>query len=322
VASQESVWTLKGLSMQHLRQIDQLSLDSCSLTIGSFDGVHKGHQALVQKLVAQAHADNTTAVVLTFYPHPSVVLRGRKPAYYINTPEEKAHLLGELGVDIVVTQSFDLKLSEVTAEEFLNQLQTRCGFKDLWVGEDFAFGHNRRGDRFFLELEGEQRGFKLHKIEPVFVSGEIVSSTRVREALRSGDVARVQRYLGRPFEVPGVVIKGAGRGRDLGFPTANLEIWEERAFPRSGVYACIASVDGDSWKAVTSIGVRPTFNSDEVSPTVETHLLEYSGDLYDKEIRLSFIARLRDERKFANPEALMQRIQVDIQRAEEILEGR
>jgi riboflavin kinase/FMN adenylyltransferase len=308
--------------MQHLRQMDQLSLDSCSLTIGSFDGIHKGHQALVKKLVAQAHADNTAAVVLTFYPHPSVVLRGRKPAFYINTPEEKAHLLGELGVDIVVTQPFDLKLSQVTAEEFLNQVQTRCGFKDLWVGEDFAFGHNRRGDRFYLELEGEQRGFNLHKVEPVLVSGEIVSSTRVREALRSGDVARVEGYLGRPFEVPGVVVKGAGRGRNLGFPTANLEIWEERAFPRSGVYACIAVVDGDSWKAVTNIGVRPTFNSEEVSPTVETHLLEYSSDLYDKEIRLSFIARLRDERKFANPKALMQRIQVDIQRAEEILEGR
>jgi riboflavin kinase/FMN adenylyltransferase len=308
--------------MQHLRHMDQISLDSCSLTIGSFDGVHKGHQALITQMVAQAHSENTVAVVLTFYPHPSVVLRGRKPAFYINTPEEKADLLGELGVDIVVTQPFDLNLSKVTAEEFINKLQSLCGFRDLWVGEDFAFGHNRRGDRFYLEQEAEQRGFKLHKVPHVLVSGEIASSTRVREALRSGDVARVERYLGRPFEVPGIVVRGAGRGRDLGFPTANLEIWEERAFPRSGVYACIAMVEGDQWKAVTNIGVRPTFNSDEVSPTVETHLLGYSGDLYDKNVRLSFIARLRDERKFASPEALMQRIQIDIQRAEEILEGK
>jgi riboflavin kinase/FMN adenylyltransferase len=308
--------------MQHLRHIDELSLESCSLTIGSFDGLHKGHQAIINQLVSQAHAENTSAVVLTFYPHPSVVLRGRKPAFYINTPDEKAQLLGGLGVDVIVTQPFNLELSKVTADKFITQLQARCGFRDLWVGENFAFGHNRRGDRFFLEGEGTKRGFKLHTVDPVLVSGEIVSSTRVREALRSGDVARVERYLGRPFEVPGVVIKGAGRGQGLGFPTANLEIWDERAFPRSGVYACIATVDGKRWKAVANIGVRPTFNSDEVVPTTEAHLLAYSGDLYDKEIRLAFIARLRDERRFANPEALMQRIQVDIQRAEEILEGR
>jgi riboflavin kinase/FMN adenylyltransferase len=308
--------------MQHLHHIDQLSLESCSLTIGSFDGVHKGHQGLVKALVAQAREANDPSVVLTFFPHPSVVLRGRKPAFYINTPEEKAQLLGELGVDIVITHPFDLELSQVSAQEFLNQIHTRCGFRNLWVGEDFALGHNRRGDRFFLKREGQARGFQLHQIQPVMVSGEIVSSTRVREALRSGDVARVESYLGRPFEVPGKVIEGAGRGQGLGFPTANLEIWEERAFPRTGVYACIAEVDGQRWKAVTNIGVRPTFNSDEVSPTVEAHLLQFSGDLYGKEIRLAFIARLRDERRFAGPEALMERIQVDILRAEEVLVGR
>jgi riboflavin kinase/FMN adenylyltransferase len=308
--------------MQHLLHIDQLSLESCSLTIGSFDGVHKGHQALVKELVAQAREVHDTSVVLTFFPHPSVVLRGRKPAFYINTPEEKAQLLGALGVDVVVTHPFDLKLSRVSAEDFLSQLHVRCGFRNLWVGEDFVLGHNRRGDRFFLEREGQERGFQLHQIKPVMVSGEIVSSTRVREALRSGDVARVESYLGRPFEVPGKVVQGAGRGQGLGFPTANLEIWEERAFPRKGVYACMAEVDGRRWKAVTNIGVRPTFNSDEVSPTVEAHLLEFSGDLYGKEIRLAFIARLRDERRFAGPEALMERIQVDILRAEEMLAGR
>ena len=178
-----------------------------------------------------------------------------------------------------------------------------------------------RERRARMEREGEERGFTLHKVKPVFVSGEIVSSTRVREALRSGDVARVMRYLGRPFEVPGVVVKGAGRGRGLGYPTANLEIWDERAFPRSGVYACKADVDGTRWNAVTNIGVRPTFDPEELSPTIETHLLGYAGDLYRKDIRLSFIARLRDERRFPTPEALMQRIEIDIQRAEEILEG-
>ncbi|TFH35428.1 MAG: riboflavin biosynthesis protein RibF [Anaerolineales bacterium] len=308
--------------MQHIHHIDQLSLESCSLTIGSFDGVHIGHQALIKELVAQARESDEAAVVLTFFPHPSVVLRGRKPAFYINTPDEKADLLGKLGVDVVVTQPFDLDLSRVSAEDFLSQLCAQSKFHHLWVGLDFALGHHRRGDRFFLEQEGKVRGFEVHVFEPVLVSGETVSSTRVREALRSGDVARVEQYLGRPFGMPGRVVRGAGRGRGLGFPTANLEIWEERAFPRTGVYACMAEVDGQDWKAVTNIGIRPTFDLDEVSPIIEAHLLGYSGDLYGKDIQLTFIARLRDERRFPNPQALMERIQIDIQRAEEILEGR
>ena len=308
--------------MQHLRHIDQLSIPRSNLTIGSFDGVHKGHQALINSLVGHAAKSDNEAVVVTFYPHPSVVLRGRKPAFYITSPEEKAAYLGDLGVDIVVTQPFDLAFSKLTAEEFLGQLKDRCHFTDLWVGEDFAFGHNRRGDRFYLEAAGEQGGFLVHTVEPVLVSGEIVSSTRVREALRSGDVARVEQYLGRSFVLPGRVIKGAGRGRELGFPTANLEIWEERAFPRSGVYACFAEVDGERWRAVANIGVRPTFSSDEELPTVEAHLMDFSGDLYGKEVRLVFIARLRDERRFDSPEALKERIQLDIKRAEEILDNR
>ncbi len=308
--------------MKHLRHIDQLSLDQSSLTIGSFDGVHKGHQAIIHQLVEQAHAVDVPAVVVTFYPHPSVVLRGRKPAFYISSPDEKAQLLGDLGVDIIVTQPFDLEFSKIPAQEFIDRLLARCGFRDLWIGGDFAFGHNRRGDRFFLEQEAKKRGFNLHTVDPVLVSGEIVSSTRVREALRSGDVSRVERYLGRPFEIPGKVIEGAGRGRGLGFPTANLEIWEQRAYPRSGVYACLATVDGDRWNAVTNIGVRPTFESDEILPTVEAHILNFSGDLYGKDMQLAFIARLRDERRFPNPEALIQQIRLDIQRAADILEGR
>ncbi len=308
--------------MQHLRHIDQLTIPSSNLTIGSFDGVHKGHQALIRSLVGHAGKSGSAAVVVTFYPHPSVVLRGRKPAFYINSPEEKAAYLGELGVDIVVTQPFDLAFSKLTAADFLGQLKERCHFTDLWVGENFAFGHNRRGDRFFLKTAGEQGGFSVHTVEPILVSGEIVSSTRVREALRSGDVARVERYLGRSFVLPGIVVEGAGRGRELGYPTANLEIWEERAFPRSGVYACFAEVEGERWRAVANIGVRPTFNSNEVLPTVEAHLLAFSGDLYGKEVRLVFIARLRDERRFDSPEALKERIQLDIKRAEEILDNR
>jgi riboflavin kinase/FMN adenylyltransferase len=310
--------------MQHIRDLSELRLERCDLTIGSFDGVHVGHQALINKLVVHARQYGNPAVVLTFFPHPSVVLRGRKPAFYITRPEEKAELLGDLGVDYVVTQTFDEALSKVSALDFVNRLREQLQFQDLWIGEDFALGHDRQGDRTYLAQLGQELGFKLHVVAPVFMGGEVVSSTRVREALRSGDVARVETYLGRPFKLPGKVVVGAGRGKGLGIPTANLEIWDQRAYPRSGVYACLADIKGDRkrWKTVTNIGIRPTFENNESEAVVEAHLLDFEGDLYGKEMELEFVARLRDERKFSDAEALLARISRDIQRAHAILDSR
>lgn len=310
--------------MQHIRDLTDLQLDRCDLTIGSFDGVHVGHQALVEKMVAHARLNQNPAVVLTFFPHPSVILRGRKPAFYITKPEEKADLLGELGVEYVITQEFNVGLSKVTAAEFVDRLLGRLNFKDLWIGEDFALGHNREGNRNFLAERAAVRGFQLHIVAPVFVNGEVVSSTRVREALRSGDVGRVETYLKRPFILPGRVVPGAGRGKGLGIPTANLEIWRARAYPRSGVYACFARIDGSErrWKTVTNIGIRPTFESNQSEAVVEAHLLGFEGDLYGKEMELEFVKRLRDERKFENAEALLARISRDIERARVLLEAK
>jgi riboflavin kinase/FMN adenylyltransferase len=310
--------------MQHIRDLTELQLERCDLTIGSFDGVHVGHQTIVQKMVAHARQNGNPAVVLTFFPHPSVVLRGRKPAFYITRPEEKAELLATLGVDYVITQAFNEGLSRVSAEEFVRSLRQRLNFKDLWIGEDFALGHDRVGDRNFLAEHGQAEGFQVHVVAPVFMGGEVVSSTRVREALRSGDVARVESYLGRPFALPGKVVSGAGRGKGLGIPTANLEIWEQRAYPRSGVYATFASIKGDPqrWKTVTNIGIRPTFENNQSQAVVEAHLLNFEGDLYSKQMQLEFIARLRDERKFENAEALLARISRDIHRAHAILDSR
>ncbi len=310
--------------MEHVTDLSDIQLESCDLTIGSFDGVHVGHQALTGKMVAHARQNGNPAVVLTFFPHPSVVLRGRKPAFYITRPEEKAELLGELGVDFVITQTFDEELSNVSAEDFVDLLLRHLNFKDLWIGEDFALGHDREGDRIFLAEQGQKLGFKLHVVAPVFMAGEVVSSTRVREALRSGDVGRVETYLGRPFMLPGKVVSGAGRGKGLGIPTANLEIWDQRAYPRSGVYACLARIEDDQkrWKTVTNIGIRPTFENNQSEAVVEAHLLEYEGDLYGKRMELEFVARLRDERKFPDAETLLARISRDIQRAHTILEAR
>lgn len=308
--------------MQSLHDLSEVCLDACALTIGSFDGVHLGHQALIRSLVADAREASVPAIVLTFYPHPSVVLRGRRPAFYISTPDERAALLARMGVDYVITQTFDLALSHATADEFLDLVQASLGIRSLWVGEDFALGYRRQGNVPFLEKAAAARGFQLHIQPPVLIDGEDVSSTRVREALRAGDVARAAIYLGRPFVIPGKVVPGAGRGKALRIPTANLAIWEERACPSSGVYACLAHVLGQRWKAVANIGVRPTFEGDGRPPVVEAHLLDFEGDLYDEEMRLTFIERLRDERRFPGPEALLEQIQRDILRARVILDSR
>jgi riboflavin kinase/FMN adenylyltransferase len=306
--------------MQHLHHIDALHLDASAVTIGSFDGVHLGHQALIQKLVTAAHKNRIPSVVLTFYPHPSVVLHGRRPSFYITSPEDKATRLGQLGVEYVVTQKFDTSLSLIKAFDFLQWLKRNFHFQELWVGENFAFGHKREGDVGYLSGVSEELAFDLHVVPPVFIDGEIISSTRVREALRSGNVSRVSRYLGQDFILRGAVIPGAGRGTELGIPTANLDIWEELAYPRAGVYACMAKVDGRIFKAVVNIGVRPTFDDDLKAPLIEAHLLDFDGNLYDQEIELSFMLRLRKEQKFDSPADLIAQINQDIEQAKIILD--
>lgn len=310
--------------MQRYQGLDELQLAASVLTIGSFDGVHLGHQDLIRRLVGSAQQRGLPSVVLTFFPHPSVVLGRRQQAFYINTPDEKAELLSGLGVDHVVTQSFDLEFSRLEAEDFLDWLDERLGFRQLWAGEDFALGHNRRGDRAFLEREGKRRGFEFCVVPPIELDGEPVSATRVRQALRAGQVAQAARCLGRPFALPGTVVRGAGRGAQLGIPTANLKIWEERAYPARGVYACWAELDGRRWPAVTNVGLRPTFEDQLERPVVEAHLLDYSSSeptgFYDRELTLYFVERLRDEQRFDGPQALIKQIERDIDRARELLD--
>jgi riboflavin kinase/FMN adenylyltransferase len=305
--------------MTSYSDLTEITLPASLLTIGSFDGLHLGHQALVGDLVESARRAPLPSVVVTFYPHPSVVLRGRRPAFYITLPEEKAARLSALGVDHVVTQRFDETLSRVTAAEFLDRLEARLHFRGLWIGEDFALGHEREGNRLFLRREAARRGFALHEVAPTKVGGEVVSSTRVREALRAGDVARVASYLGRPFVLRGPVVRGAARGKALGIPTANIALHEEQAYPGGGVYACWAEVPGGRQQAVTNVGLRPTFGEDLPAPVIEAHVLDWEGDLYERPIALTFVARLRDERRFPSKEALVEQIRRDMQRTRDLL---
>lgn len=307
--------------MQHVQNLSELQIERSSLTIGSFDGVHLGHHDLLKRMAERAKEAEVPVVVLSFFPHPSVVLRQRTPAFYITTPDEKAELLGQEGVDYVITQPFDIELSKVEAGDFLDRLTAQLGFVDLWAGEDFALGHQRRGNRHFLEKESRARNFNFHLVPPLLVGGEVVSSTRVRESLRSGDVARAATYLGRSFSLVGVVQEGAGRGKELGIPTANLKIWEERATPAVGVYACIVEVDGQRKQAVTNIGYRPTFEDKPEGPIIEAHILDFERELYGQEIKVEFIDRLRDEMRFSGPEELLEQIELDISYARGLLKN-
>ena len=306
--------------MQHVTSLEALQLDRpAHVTIGAFDGLHRGHQALIGEMVGESHAAGQAAVVITFFPHPSVVLRGRRPSFYLSTPGEKVEYLARLGVDATVTHPFSREVANVPAAEFVDRLVGFARLKRLWVGEDFALGHNREGDVAYLRAAGEQRGFDVHVMEPVLIDGEIISSTRIRQTLRDGAVEQAARYLGRPFRLSGQVVKGAQRGRQLGIPTANVAVGEEHAVPAMGVYAVRAHHAGGVSPAVVNIGFRPTFEGGEARPVIEAHLLDFAGDLYDSTLTLEFVARLRAEMKFPGIDALVAQIKRDIETARVIL---
>ncbi len=308
--------------MQFASSLSELNLASPTVvTIGAFDGVHRGHQALIGGLVARAHATGRAAVVITFAPHPSVFLRGRRPSFYLTTPDEKAQMLAALGVDVLVTHRFDAAFAAITAAEYVEQLITHARLAELWCGADFALGHNREGHVAYLRAAGERLGFTVHVQTPIQVDGEIISSTRIRQCLRDGAVEQAAKLLGRPFRLSGQVVKGAGRGHAIGIPTANLDVSEEHAIPAVGVYACrAATAQASHVPAVTNVGYRPTFNSTEPKLTVETHLLDFAGDLYGSTVSLDFVARLRPEVKFSGVPALVAQIQNDIRAARQLLQ--
>ncbi|MBP1703068.1 MAG: ribF [Chloroflexi bacterium] len=305
--------------MQHISSLDEIQLKDSWLTIGSFDGVHLGHQAIIQKLTEGAHAQGVPAVVLTFHPHPAVVLGKRQNDSYLTTPQERAALLGELGVDVIITQPFNPEIAAMSALDFISWAHDRLGFSQLCVGHDFALGRGRQGNVEFLGQLGRQFSYSMNIAEPVTFKGQVVSSSQIRSALIEGDMTRARVLLGRPFHLSGEVIHGDSRGRTIGIPTANLALPLDRMVPKTGVYACLASVDGTRWAAVTNVGIRPTFENQPATPQVEAHLLDFSQDLYSKQLELEFIDRLRDEQRFPNIPALVEQIQRDIIRGRERL---
>ncbi len=305
--------------MRIVHSLEEAMLSSPShLTIGAFDGVHRGHQHLIGSMAEEAHAAGRAAVALTFDPHPGALL-GRSPVAALSTIEERAALMADLGVDLLVVLRFTPALAGTPAYRFVHSLCHYLGLKELWAGPDFALGHRREGDVPYLRRLGERMGFEVRVVEPLRWRGEVVSSTRIRAALTAGDIEEANGCLGRPYHLTGTVVRGRGLGRTLGIPTANLELPPGRLIPANGVYACLARPErGGEWPAVVNVGVRPTIAADHL--TVEAHLLDFDGDLYGQELGLDFIAWLRDEEIFPSLNALVDQIQQDIVQARRVLE--
>ncbi len=305
--------------MTHFRSLDDLALQNAWLTIGVFDGVHRGHRQLLERLVEGARRAASPSVVVTFYPHPAVVLGGQKDFAYLSLPDEKAALLSELGVEHVVTLPFDRALAQQSAETFMDRVWRAIGLRHLLIGHDFALGRGRQGDAARLTDIGRRLGYTVEVFAPVRREGAIISSTAIRAALAAGRVAEAAALLGRPYALSGPVIHGDGRGRHINIPTANLQIAPEKLIPGRGIYAAWAWVGGERRPAAVNIGVNPTFTPSRQTVSVEAHLLDFSGNLYGRELRLEFIEWLRGEQKFPSVEALLAQIQADIGRVRKIL---
>ena len=306
--------------MEQVR-IDTLSprgWPAVSVTVGNFDGVHRGHQALVGEAVSAAHEASGTAVVLTFDPHPSRVLSPERALTSLMTVDQKAEMLAGLGADRLAVLPFTREVSEKSPEAFAREVLAHAlGARQVVVGTNFRFGRGREGDVAGLTALGGSLGFAVRAVEPVWHREGPISSSRVREALARGEVAPAREMLGRPFFVDGVVTRGEGRGRGLGIPTANLDVVNE-TLPRAGVYACrVGMPDGAERSAVANLGRRPTFGGE--ATTLEAHLLDFEGDLYGHRLRVAFLERLRDERRFPGPEALVAQIRADIAEARRTL---
>ncbi|MCW5874951.1 MAG: bifunctional riboflavin kinase/FAD synthetase [Anaerolineales bacterium] len=302
--------------MQQFTSLQSASAHNAWLTIGSFDGLHAGHQQIIKEITAGAHAQGAPAVVLTFEPHPAEVLRGPLKGFYLLDPEDKLEIFASLGVDILIAHPFDDNLRNTTAEAFVQWVHERLNVQQLWVGHDFALGRDRQGNFDALRRFGAQMGFSVHQVMPVRVDGQVVSSTSIRNALAEGDVSVAERLLGRRYALTGSVVSGAQRGRTIGIPTANVQVPERRLVPASGVYVTWAELAGVRYPSVTNIGVRPTFEDGAPAPVVETHILDYSGgEFYGQPLRLEFVSRLRGEQKFAGVDELVRQIYLDIEQA-------
>ncbi len=260
--------------MQHYRSLEEVHLQNSWLTVGVFDGVHRGHQQIIKKLTTGAHTNETPAVVLTFDPHPASVLTG-KELKCLTLPDERASLLGTLEVDVVVTEHFTRELAAVSAQDFMARLTRQLGVKHLLIGYDFALGKGREGNAARLTEIGSELGYTVEVVPAVSDESGVISSTEIRKLIEVGNVSEARRLLGHPYSLHGPVIHGDGRGKTIQVPTANIAYSHEKMIPARGIYACWAYVGNEKYSAAINIGINPTFTPDKQTPNVEVHLLDF-----------------------------------------------
>jgi riboflavin kinase/FMN adenylyltransferase len=304
--------------MQHYHSLEEVSAKNAWLTIGVFDGVHRGHREVIRKLTTDAHADHAPAVLLTFDPHPASVLTGRN-IKCLTTSDERADILATLGVDIVITQRFTPDLSTVPAHEYMSRLKETLDLSHLLIGYDFALGKGREGNANRLADIGRELNYTVEIINALSDESGVISSTEIRKLISTGNVTEAAKLLGYHYSMSGEVIHGAGRGRAIKLPTANVEYPKQKVTPSNGIYACRAWLGEEKFMAATNIGFNPTFTPDRQVPSLEAYLLDFDRDIYEQVLKLEFVSRIRDELKFDSVEALLAKIHEDIEKTRDIL---
>lgn len=286
------------------------------LTLGNFDGLHLGHRKILEKVRERAGKLGCASVVYTFEPHPlKVVAPGKSPPLILD-PEKKTELVASLGIDYMVIARFTKGFAAKHPRQFVLEELVPLRVREVWVGHDFSFGKGKSGTAEYLEALGRELGFSVRVASAYRKGGDVVSSSRIRGLVAVGRVGEAGRLLGRPFSIRGRVVRGMDRGKELGFPTANLEARSE-LLPADGVYAAYAVLEGKRIEAVVNVGTAPTFGGKE--RCIEAHILGFRGDIYGKDIEVEFVRRLRGERAFASMDALARRISKDAERAGRIL---
>jgi len=306
--------------MEILRSIPELERlrGSLFLAIGVFDGVHRGHQAVISTSADHAATSNGTPLVVTFDPHPEKVLRPQAAPHLLSATQHKIALIRALGVEHLLIITFDKQFAATEPEDFVQKLVIHSKpLREICVGHEWSFGKNRRGNLDLLKKLGAKFNFDVVGIPPVKINGAVVSSTAIRQAIEKGDLAKAAEMLGREYTILGTVTRGDNLGKKIGFPTANLSAHSEQ-FPPNGVYVAEARIDGELYRGVINLGIRPTVSSGKSERVLEIHLFDFSRDIYGHDVEVRFLKFLRPEKKLANLDALVQQIRQDVERARQL----
>jgi len=310
----------QALNLIDFHKLDPLTYSHSFISVGNFDGVHRGHRAIIKYMLWHAKVQEQPVIIITFFPNPSDYFDHHAEGFYLSAPDEKEDFLRGLGVDEVFTFNFDQNFASLTPEAFLSGLKDKFRLDVLVVGRDFALGKERKGTVPIIKSIGEELGFSVDMISPINFKGTEISSTEIRQRLDKGDVRAAATLLGRYYSVSGEVIHGSDRGKQIGLPTANIAHWQRKKLPAVGVYATNIILRGKKHQSITNVGYRPTFENQDL-PNVETHILNFDGNIYGEKLTVQFIEKIRDEKKFSSVETFLNQIERDKATARKIFKN-